>query len=106
MSDLARAHPALQRLMHWFDEAGIRFDTSLISFEPMPPIQAESCACLVRAVKHVSDGDLLGTIPKRACLSIRTTSIADLIATERLGGGLGLVFAVMHEVTLQADSFW
>ena len=102
----ADLHPSLQGLLHWFRTAGIDLVASLISFEAMAPLTACSCACLVRAAQDIADGDLLGVIPKRAVLSVRTTCIADLIKRERLAGGLGLILAIMHETSLGKESFW
>lgn len=104
----AEQHPALKSLLQWFDAAGIELILSLIAFEAMPTCAStpSQCACLVRAVEDIADGDLLGVIPKRVVLSIRTTSIADLIQQERLGGGLGLILAIMHEASLGETSFW
>lgn len=101
-------HPALKSLLQWFDAAGVELVLSLLAFEAMPTCTStpSQCACLVRAVRDIADGDLLGVIPKRAVLSIRTTSIADLIQQERIGGGLGLILAIMHEASLGDSSFW
>lgn len=60
----------------------------------------------VQAGAGVVDGRQLCSIPKAACISTRTASLAGLLEAERLGGGLGLVTAVMHEMSLGADSRW
>jgi SET domain-containing protein 6 len=57
-------------------------------------------------VRDVAEGERLCTIPKAACISIRTTELADVIEAEELGGGLGLVLAVMHERSLGSQSKW
>lgn len=54
----------------------------------------------------MAEGERLCTIPKAACISIRTTELADVIEAEELGGGLGLVLAVMHERSLGSQSKW
>lgn len=54
----------------------------------------------------VADGDTICIIPKTAVLSTKTSSISDIIELEKLGGGLGLVFAVMHEQALGSASKW
>lgn len=59
-----------------------------------------------QAARDVAEGERMATIPKAACLSIRTTELADVIEAEELGGGLGLVLAVMHERSLGAASKW
>lgn len=64
------------------------------------------CCRRLQAVRDVAEGERLCAIPKAACLSIRTTQLADVIEAEELGGGLGLVLAVMHEMSLGAESRW
>ena len=64
---------------------------------PRPPLQA---------ARAIGAGEQLCTIPKAACLSIRTTELADVIEAEQLGGGLGLVLAVLHEMSLGETSKW
>lgn len=61
---------------------------------------------LLQAAQDITEGERLCTIPKAACLSIRTTQLADVIEAEELGGGLGLVLAVLHEMSLGPDSKW
>jgi hypothetical protein len=60
----------------------------------------------LQAARTIGEGEQLCTIPKAACLSIRTTELADVIETEQLGGGLGLVLAVLHEMSLGEASKW
>lgn len=60
----------------------------------------------LQATRDIAEGEGLCTIPKAACLSIRTTQLADIIEEEELGGGLGLVLAVLHEMSLGEESTW
>ena len=60
----------------------------------------------MQAARDVGEGERLCTIPKAACLSIRTSELADVIEAEELGGGLGLVLAVLHERSLGPASKW
>lgn len=88
----------------WMDGAGIARSPA-IRLVPA----AAGCSGLalgVVAERDVAANETLCTIPKASCLSIRTTAIADVIEAEGLGGGLGLVLAVMHEASLGADSRW
>ena len=39
-------------------------------------------------------------------LSVRTTGIADLLEAAGIRGGLGLIVAIMHELSLGARSPW
>ena len=50
--------------------------------------------------------DTLSTIPKSAVLSVKNTQIADLIEKEQLGGGLGLILAIMFEHSIADQSQW
>jgi SET domain-containing protein 6 len=59
-----------------------------------------------QAARDIAEGERLCTIPKAACLSTRTTQLADVIEAEELGGGLGLVLAVLHEMSLGEESKW
>ena len=68
-----------------------------------------SCSGLalgIIAARDIKEGDVLCTIPKSACISLLTTSLADIIKENELGGGLGLVIAVLHEASLGAESPW
>lgn len=58
------------------------------------------------AARDLSPGDELCTIPKPACITLRTSSIADVLDAEQLGGGLGLTLAVLHEAALGEASKW
>ena len=61
---------------------------------------------VVHSTSAIAEEDTICTIPKSAILSTKTSSISDIIEREMLGGGLGLVFAVMHEQALQSASKW
>ena len=50
--------------------------------------------------------DTLCTIPKSAVLSVKNSQIADLIEKEQLGGGLGLILALMFEHSIADKSQW
>ena len=88
-------------LLSWFAGVGITTDDRLIRLG-----QPADGGCDVRSVADVPEGAVLGTVPAAACLSVRTTSAAEVIEAERLGGGLGLVLAVAHEQTLGDKSRW
>lgn len=60
----------------------------------------------VWAVRDIKEGESLCRIPKKALLSIRNTEASDIIEEEDLGGGLGLVFAVLYEMCLAEKSRW
>ncbi|KAK8952190.1 hypothetical protein KSP39_PZI004246 [Platanthera zijinensis] len=60
----------------------------------------------VRALYDLKEGDLVATIPKRSCLTIRTSGISPLIEASGLDGCLGLALALMYERSLGAASPW
>ena len=64
----------------------------------------------VTACNDIPEGTVLCVIPKAAVLSKRTTGIADLFdggdETLRIDGGLALLAAVLHELSLSTKSPW
>lgn len=60
----------------------------------------------VRALCPLSHGDLVATIPKLSCLTIRTSAASQLIQSASLGGALGLGVALMYERSLGDLSAW
>ena len=61
----------------------------------------------VFARRDIADGDVVvRSIPKRACLSARTCLSRPQLRAERLGGGLALRIAIMHERSLGELSAW
>ncbi|PON67940.1 N-lysine methyltransferase SETD [Parasponia andersonii] len=60
----------------------------------------------VRALRYLSEGDVVATIPKLACLTIRTTGARDLIDRASFDGCLGVSVAIMYERSLGQSSPW
>lgn len=60
----------------------------------------------VIALGDLKEGDLVATIPKSACLTVKTSGASDIIESAGLGGSLGLAFALMYEKSLGEDSPW
>jgi hypothetical protein len=60
----------------------------------------------VVASQGINEGAVLVTIPKTAVLSVKNTSLAPFLEENRIGGGLGLVLACMHELALGTKSPW
>lgn len=60
----------------------------------------------VIALGDLKEGDLVATIPKSACLSVKTSGASNIIESTGLGGSLGLAFALMYEKSLGEDSPW
>ena len=93
------------RFEEWMVGAGISYDAGLLA------VSAGDAGCggvglAVRAAAAVPEGAPLCLIPKVACLSTRTAAAADILEGEGLGGGLGLVVAVLSELARGAASPW
>ena len=82
------------------DRRGVWWNSSLMQFR-----DSRESGIGLWAQQPVSDGDHLCQLPKAALLSVRNTSIVDVLEAEELSGGLGLSFAVMFERAL-SDSPW
>ncbi|GLJ16984.1 hypothetical protein SUGI_0293720 [Cryptomeria japonica] len=60
----------------------------------------------VRALCDLKEGDLIATIPKKACLTITNTAASYFIQKAGLGGVLGLAVALMYERSKGPSSPW
>lgn len=60
----------------------------------------------VRALCDLKEGDLVATIPKSSCLTIKTSAAHEMIVEAGLDGPLGLSVALMYEKSLGSDSVW
>ncbi|XP_020146428.1 fructose-bisphosphate aldolase-lysine N-methyltransferase, chloroplastic isoform X1 [Aegilops tauschii subsp. strangulata] len=60
----------------------------------------------VRALAALREGDVVATIPRRACVTPRTSGAAAAIKDAQLGGTLALAVAVMYERAWGAESPW
>ncbi|THG22498.1 hypothetical protein TEA_027733 [Camellia sinensis var. sinensis] len=60
----------------------------------------------VRTLCDLHEGDLVATIPKHSCLTIKTSGARNLIETAGLEGYLGLSVALMYEKGLGHQSPW
>lgn len=60
----------------------------------------------VKALCFLSNGDLVATIPKLSCLTIRTSAASQLIKDASLDGYLALAVALMYERSLGDCSAW
>ncbi|KAK4840388.1 hypothetical protein QYF36_007662 [Acer negundo] len=60
----------------------------------------------VMALCDLKEGDVVATIPKNACLTVKTSGAREIIEAAGLGGYLGLSMAIMYERSLGQDSPW
>ena len=102
-----RKSSRLQTLLHWFNAVGVTCDPA-VSIEAAPD---GAIAVFAKRGCDIAEGTVLCTIPKqRAILSARTSPIADLLVggdvALRLGGGLALIAATIHEMSLGSSSHW
>lgn len=69
-------------------------------------VELEDGSICVKSNCDLKEGDLAATIPKQACLTIRTSGAAAMIEAAGLDGYLGLCVAVMYERSLGSESPW
>ena len=93
----------LQGLLSWMSDKGITWDPEKVNVHGG---NYGAAPFAVHAVRDVEESETLCEIPKSAVLSVRNTAIADLIEHEQLGGGLGLILAIMFEYSIAKRSEW
>lgn len=84
----------------WMSQVGIRWDAEVLRLE------AASSNVSVTTERELSDGDTICVIPKSSVISMVNSELFDVLEEERVGGGLGLTMAVMHEMARGACSRW
>lgn len=92
-----------QGLLPWMQENGITWDHQALDIQSGEHGQGPFA---IYAKRQFEVNDTLCTIPKSAVLSVKNTQIADLIEKEQLGGGLGLILAIMFEHSVANKSQW
>ena len=92
------------KLLSWFADRKITLADS-IEVRPGSKLCTED-GLGVYATRDIAEGEVLCVIPKSSILSTRNTSLSELLQKHRLGGGLGLVLAVVHELGLRDKSPW
>ena len=60
----------------------------------------------VYAKCDLQEGDVVATIPKDSCLTVKTSGAKDIIEEYGFEGPLGLSFALMYEISLGHASPW
>lgn len=94
----------------WMEYHGIDCsDALLLSTENGDAAAADSSQSLsisVKALCDLKEGDVVATIPKQSCLTVKTSAASNLIEETELGGDLALAVAIMYERSLGAESKW
>ncbi|KAM7511835.1 hypothetical protein LguiB_010710 [Lonicera macranthoides] len=98
----SRRMRAFKRWMKW---KGIEWSDALDLIDNQSNHQGEG-GMFVRALCDLHEGDLVATIPKQSCLTIKTSGACDLIESAGLEGSLALSFAIMYEKSLGQQSPW
>eukprot|EP00884_Botryococcus_braunii_P003688 jgi/Botrbrau1/1331/Bobra.0063s0043.3 len=92
-------------LLKWFRDNEITWDEDLLEVRSgLPATGGGSLG--VYAKVDIEEGAVLCEIPKSSMLSVKTTSIADILEEAKIAGGLGLLIALMHEYSLGETSRW
>eukprot|EP00249_Psilotum_nudum_P006340 c19652_g1_i2 orf=481-1488(-) len=92
----------LRSFCKWMQDCGIQYSDAL-ELTNSDDIVSEIG---VMALCDLYEGDLIAVIPKKACLTTKTTGAADMIEDAELGGGLGLTVALMYEMSRKEQSPW
>ncbi|MCD9641750.1 hypothetical protein HAX54_028177 [Datura stramonium] len=69
-------------------------------------VTTNSSAVSVRALCDLDDGDLVASIPKESCLTVKTSGARQMIEEAELEGILALAVAIMYERSLGPLSPW
>ena len=84
----------------WMRANCVTYDHNLLE------LRTGNGGCGIFARRHVEEGVTLCSIPKAAILSVRNASIAEILEENCIGGGLGLIVAILHELSLGSRSKW
>ncbi|KAH7685237.1 Histone-lysine N-methyltransferase protein [Dioscorea alata] len=79
---------------------------AIASSDALEIVENASSGIAVKALCELREGDVVATIPKAACLTIRTSAARTAIEEAGIDGSLGLSFALMFERSLGATSKW
>jgi len=90
----------LRRFEQWLTRIGISIQTDVAR------IGGIDGGLGVFAAKNANKGDLLCVIPKAAVLSVKTSGIADMLEENKIRGGLGLIIAILYQMSLHSASPW
>ncbi|KMT13947.1 hypothetical protein BVRB_4g077840 [Beta vulgaris subsp. vulgaris] len=97
---MASSSRRLRAFKRWMSSNGIKFSDALEFLE------TQNSGIFVKSKCDLKEGDLIATIPKIACLTIRTSAASSMIEAADFDGLLGLSVAVMYERSLGLKSPW
>ncbi|KAL5755381.1 hypothetical protein ACOSP7_023601 [Xanthoceras sorbifolium] len=97
---MASSSRRVRAFKRWMKSQGIEYSDAL-HFKDDPE-QGIS----VIALCDLKEGDVVATIPKNACLTVKTSGARDIIESAGLCGYLGLSVALMYERSLGHHSPW
>ncbi|KAG8380641.1 hypothetical protein BUALT_Bualt06G0036900 [Buddleja alternifolia] len=99
----ARRMRGLKRWMKW---QGIEYSDALLFSIDNEEMAAQPLSISVKTLCDLKDGDIVATIPKQSCLTVKTSAANHLIEEAQLGGYLALAVALMYEKSLGPQSKW
>ncbi|KAJ8769196.1 hypothetical protein K2173_000971 [Erythroxylum novogranatense] len=91
----------LRAFKRWMNSQGVEYSGEALKF-----VDSIEEGISVRALRDLKEGEVVGSIPKSACLTIKNSGACELIETAELGGYLGLAVAIMYEKSLGEESPW
>ncbi|XP_065873786.1 ribosomal lysine N-methyltransferase 3 [Euphorbia lathyris] len=91
----------LRAFKRWMNSHGVQWSTDALEF-----IDTPEEGISVKALRDLKDGEVVSTIPKSACLTMKNTGACDIIQSAGLSGCLGLSVAIMYEMSLGEESPW
>ena len=99
----------LDRFSRWFEAQGGRINWGairMVAKRTEDDDQHHYAVFAARDLEATDPPEWVCRIPKASCLTTVTTSIRDRIRESKVRGPLGLIVAVMHEMSLGAESKW
>ncbi|KAI3863289.1 hypothetical protein MKX03_009646 [Papaver bracteatum] len=91
----------IRAFKRWMQSQGIEWSNGLEFID-----DDEGGGISVKALFDLNEGDLVATIPKNACLTIKTSLAKDIIEESGLAESLGLSVALMYEKSIGEASNW
>lgn len=81
------------------------FKDNLIEYPLLSVVHSKKAGYSVRSKEAIPADTVVVSIPKSSILSVRTTSIADILEEEMLTGILALSLALIHERSCDTSPF-